>query len=590
MIGTGSRTTLVVIALALGLGPWAGLAPFGDARADEVEVHHRLPTARDAMAAATDGEGVFLFGGYDGAYLRQIVKYDPSGNVAEVLTSQLPTARIWPTAVHGAGAYYVIGGHDGAHLRDILRFDPDTGEVTTMTAKLPSGRSYAASVWTGSHVLIFGGSNGASPNGYLRDIYRYDPMTDNLTAMTAKLPTGRDLMGVAWDGQAAYLFGGGSAVGVLRDILRYDPASDTIATLAAKLPEGRAAASVAWSGTRAFIFDGVGAGGAGGAGPDSILQFDPAAGEVYVMGAKFSPQRGKTAAAWAEGAAFIFGGRTLNGEGSYLDEIVRYDPFRPGTPGQFSAAGGPDFGEVTLTWNRPGAPDDVDSYRIYRGTEPGNLSLHAEVAGTVTNLTDRGLAQGSTFRYAVSAVNAHGESRRTTELCASPPPTSILPSVGKPCSLPAGWTERIVFRHSQRVSVPPLGPVVVDGGPSEDPRYYRLDASIGDAEIPTLEVLTEGAVALPLHIEVPLPLVGTDRVDVAVAYRFDSRERTCLAFAEHVCAGSLPFNPLDVTWAMGPGANSEVAVTLTTYPTGGEPQHHVVRIPLVGQAGAALPG
>lgn len=70
-------------------------------------------------------------------------------------------------------------------------------------------------------------------------------------------------------------------------------------------------------------------------------------------------------------------------------------------------------GTVDLSWRPPvddgGAP--IEGYRVYRGTDPANLVLLAEV-DTGLAYTDRAVADGVTYHYAVSAVNEAGEGPR----------------------------------------------------------------------------------------------------------------------------------------------------------------------------------
>lgn len=76
--------------------------------------------------------------------------------------------------------------------------------------------------------------------------------------------------------------------------------------------------------------------------------------------------------------------------------------------------------QVTLTWNAPydgGSP--ISNYRIYRGDTSGGEVFLTDV-GDVLIFTDTGLANGKTYYYRVSAVNALGEGPLSNEASATP--------------------------------------------------------------------------------------------------------------------------------------------------------------------------
>lgn len=66
--------------------------------------------------------------------------------------------------------------------------------------------------------------------------------------------------------------------------------------------------------------------------------------------------------------------------------------------------------------SRCGAPA-ITGYKIYRGTVSGTYALLATV-GTVSSYKDATAARGVTY-YVVTAINAAGESPRSTEASAT---------------------------------------------------------------------------------------------------------------------------------------------------------------------------
>jgi fibronectin type 3 domain-containing protein len=91
----------------------------------------------------------------------------------------------------------------------------------------------------------------------------------------------------------------------------------------------------------------------------------------------------------------------------------------PGAPVLTATA---KWSSVALKWTVPPATGlPVTGYRVYRGAAAGNGVLLAEV-GPVAEFTDTTVVDGTTYYYAVSAVNAAGEGPRSLERAAAPPP------------------------------------------------------------------------------------------------------------------------------------------------------------------------
>ncbi len=93
-----------------------------------------------------------------------------------------------------------------------------------------------------------------------------------------------------------------------------------------------------------------------------------------------------------------------------------HDTARPPAPEVLTAT--PDFRSINLTWNRLGLydPAKVDSFTVYRGTAPDQLTAYARPAATqaaAQSWVDTGAAAGTRYYYAVTASNAGGESDRT---------------------------------------------------------------------------------------------------------------------------------------------------------------------------------
>ena len=88
----------------------------------------------------------------------------------------------------------------------------------------------------------------------------------------------------------------------------------------------------------------------------------------------------------------------------------------PSAPQSLTAshAGGPKSGKINLAWQAPASDGNspITGYKVYRGTSPTSLTLVATV-GNVLSWQDTGRAQGVTYHYQVSALNAIGEGPRS---------------------------------------------------------------------------------------------------------------------------------------------------------------------------------
>ncbi|MCA1813867.1 MAG: fibronectin type III domain-containing protein [Halobacteriales archaeon] len=94
----------------------------------------------------------------------------------------------------------------------------------------------------------------------------------------------------------------------------------------------------------------------------------------------------------------------------------------PGAPGSLTPTASSQ--QVVLTWtaaSQGGSP--VTSYKVYRGTASGAETLLASGGcsglGNVVTCTDAGLANGTTYYYKASAVNAIGEGPQGSEASAA---------------------------------------------------------------------------------------------------------------------------------------------------------------------------
>jgi len=114
------------------------------------------------------------------------------------------------------------------------------------------------------------------------------------------------------------------------------------------------------------------------------------------------------------------------GEGPRTAESSATPGTPPGVPQSLVLT--PGASTVGLSWSAPASNGGaaLTSYKIYRGTTSGALSLLATI-GTNTSFSDVTLSNGVTYYYQVSAVNSKGEGPRTAESSATPATTPGAP-------------------------------------------------------------------------------------------------------------------------------------------------------------------
>ncbi|HWG92591.1 MAG TPA: fibronectin type III domain-containing protein [Candidatus Thermoplasmatota archaeon] len=439
----------------------------------------------------------------------QILAFDPVTEQVEVLDATLPSDR-WgtsaatvpagivesasaasteevgahschPTCVRPA-AIYVIGGAAGTAsvqsdaslacgpactpLDEIVRFTPETGEVAVMGARLPTGRYGTATVHVPEPgaplgaLYIFGGR---TLQGNADTILRYDPATDTLTTLGARIPEGLCCTSATWDGQGVLLLGGASGGALTSRILRYTPATDTLVEVG-HLPSARGWTSAVTDGTNTYVFGGESASGALNeivvlppAAPQRLRAEPRGAGTLHVSweppvteanggvtgyrlfrglvtdGEAFLVELPATALSFTdtnlqEGTTYFYKVTALNryGESPQSRQAKATTAARPGAPENVTGRLGPSVGEVTLEWTAPvkdgGAP--VTAYLVYRRLETAGRvaaeELLATVDGTERTYVDRECDLGATCHYTLEAVNLVGASPRSREVSVTP--------------------------------------------------------------------------------------------------------------------------------------------------------------------------
>jgi fibronectin type 3 domain-containing protein len=116
------------------------------------------------------------------------------------------------------------------------------------------------------------------------------------------------------------------------------------------------------------------------------------------------------------GGAYAFTVAALNAAGSSAASSAVTVTMPPAVPGNLAAAAG--NGSVSLSWD---AAAGANTYSVFVGTAAGQESATPVQAGIgTTSTTIRGLANGSTYYFLVTAVNAGGASAPSAGSTASP--------------------------------------------------------------------------------------------------------------------------------------------------------------------------
>ncbi len=122
------------------------------------------------------------------------------------------------------------------------------------------------------------------------------------------------------------------------------------------------------------------------------------------------------------------------GEGVLSDMVDATPRSLPSTPRDFVASSGDR--EIYLEWNPPYSDggSDILGYRIYRGTNQDELTLHDTVNSQTTTYTDTGLTNGVTYFYQISSFVHDGEGA-LSEIISSVP--MVVPSAPRnPVAVP----------------------------------------------------------------------------------------------------------------------------------------------------------
>lgn len=190
--------------------------------------------------------------------------YDPTADSWSLINdSSAPTERVKHTAVWTGTDLIVWGGEDagGALLNDGGVYNPVSNTWTpTKIGGAPSARSEHCAVWTGTEMIVWGGRDGPGPNDKVDTGRRYDPATDNWSAVsTLNAPSKRSEHSAVWTGTEMIVWGGGgtSPPQPVNTGCRYNPSTNSWQAMnTLNAPLAREDCTTIWTGSEMVVWGG----------------------------------------------------------------------------------------------------------------------------------------------------------------------------------------------------------------------------------------------------------------------------------------------------------------------------------------------
>jgi subtilisin family serine protease len=217
------------------------------------------------------------------------------------------------------------------------------------------------------------------------------------------------------------------------------------------------------------------------------------------------------------------------GEGPRSNEVALRPTAPPTAPAAPAVEGIAGDGRATLCWTPPyDGNATISGYRVYR-TIAGDEQITD--IGAVTSYIDAGLANGSTYVYEVSAVNAVGEGARSTPVALTPPgsPPAIVgftPAIavgGTPITISgtdlAGCGTTVAFgvREGSVTSASPTE-LVATSPPAGGSGKVRVSTAAGEAiSVADFFAVPAGSTAAEVAVADRMTLGGVKAVSLPTA-------------------------------------------------------------------------
>lgn len=263
--------------------------------------------------------------------------YSPSSTAVATVEAYNPTTRMWrsvrdfPQILNHANAavvgstLYVLGFYIGSSQsntsRQVYAYDPGTNEWSERTG-MPQGTQRASGCVAvlGEKIYVFGGARGAT----VSDASVYDTTTDSWQMLPA-LPESREHCAAGGIDGVVYIVAGraDSITGFRASTLAFDPATGTYLQKA-PIPTPRGGIAGAVLAGRLFAFGGEGNSAAGSNGVfGNVEAYDPVSNSWQTFTPLEIPRHGYGAAT-LDGRIYLPGGANRQGGGAVNDSSVYY--------------------------------------------------------------------------------------------------------------------------------------------------------------------------------------------------------------------------------------------------------------------------
>lgn len=208
----------------------------------------------------------YVFGGDNGAPLDEILRYSPTEGPK--LVARLPQPSYGHVSLWTGSEVIIAGGagRPDTLARQVYVFDPLSNEVKTLEVELPRGAHWPTAIWSQQHTstcpvgcaYIFGGDDLTAQTS--STIIRLDKSAGTASILSTTLPLPVKKLPAVFDGRYAYLAGGVVSGGNWPDsdrVIWFDPTTESLGYVQARLPWPLGGASAVWSGHSAYIFGGL---------------------------------------------------------------------------------------------------------------------------------------------------------------------------------------------------------------------------------------------------------------------------------------------------------------------------------------------
>lgn len=414
-------------------------------------------TTRTLHQTVVVDKKIYAIGGVSNgsAYLNTVEEYNPATN-GWITKAAMSNAVIYHQVAVVDGKIYSVGGCNskGSALNIMEEYDPATNVWTAKTAMTYERYNHRVAAVNGK-IYAIGGQN--SSTNYLNVVEEYDPAT-NKWSTKAPMPTVRANFEIAVADGKIYAIGGYNGA-YLNTVEEYDTATNTWSTKA-KMSTPRLYFKLAVLNNKIYAI-----GGSNGTVLNSVEAFDLGTytwsskasmnstrfshqtiivnGKIYALGGinsssitinsveEYNPDSDK----WSSIAAMkdcrsnfrtevvndkiYASGGNLDGK-TICNTVEEYTPQITG-PAETTLTAKKGNGKIELFWN---AVPNAASYNIKKATASDGPYETIATSSAIT-YTDNAVSNGSSYYYAVTAVNANGEGKSSNIVAVIPENSDI---------------------------------------------------------------------------------------------------------------------------------------------------------------------